>query len=926
MCIDENVSPNSKCQFCGTRCSLCNHFDKENKCFSKNPCEETCGFREVVFRGENVQKQFGQWLFSEQNKNYTVMAHNMKGYDGYFLLEYLIANSIVPQVIYSGSKLMYIQVANELNIRIIDSYNFLPTKLSQLPKAFDLQELKKGYFPHFFNTPHNQTYVGNYPDVQEYGCDTMSDKDRNTFLTWHRSKTDDTFDFAKEIVEYCRSDVDILRQACLKFRDILMNITGTLDFDLNEDGNIETYLKGVVDPFNHITIASVCMSVYKTKFLQEELKVKISRQGEMQGWFPGKRVGGDLYVHIPDKGWVKDQDMQENDYFVEDTEFISSPLAQVPSVGYHRDQFSKISISWLEWLMQKERREGVQLLYIRHALNEGEFRLPNSKYKLDGYCAETNTAYEFNGCLWHGCPTCYTKAEKRRMIVPRTQQTLDELYALTRKKERYIKSLGMRLVTIWEHEFEQLLKDNPDVSEFVNSLDIQERLNPRDAFFGGRTNAVKLYKKVCNDEKINYLDFCSLYPSVNKYCVYPLGHPKIVINNFTNIQDYFGVAKVKILPPRNLYHPVLPQRINGKLLFTLCRTCAEQERQSKCTCDDENRCLTGTWCTPEIIRAIEKGYQIVKIYEIYHFDNVSSPNDPQNDLFGGYIDLFLKLKQEASGWPEWVQTEDDALQYIQNYAEKENIKLDCGSICKNPALRSIAKLLLNSFWGKFGQRLNMSQTSFYHETEANKFFRCLFDPSKEVTVFHIINEYMINLTWTNKSDFVKEDFQTNIFIAAFTTCWARLKLYDVLDLLDTRVLYFDTDSVIFVSRPGDVEPHVGPYLGQLTNELDSGDFITEFVSGGPKNYAFRTFKEQEVCRIRGFSLNYTNAQTLNFSSMLDIVTGDQSKTLTVTNPHKITRAKRPVKIYNSVENKRYQLVYSKRVIQTDSYDTLPFGY
>lgn len=110
---------------------------------------------------------------------------------------------------------------------------------------------------------------------------------------------------------------------------------------------------------------------------------------------------------------------------------------------------------------------------------------------------------------------------------------------------------------------------------------------------------------------------------------------------------------------------------------------------------------------------------------------------------------------------------------------------------------------------------------------------------------------MIHTTWKNKSNLVKEDYQTNIFIAAFTTCWARLKLYDVVHMLDTRVLYFDTDSVIFVSRPGDVELEIGPYLGELTNELASpGDYIIEFVSDGPKNYAFRTIQGEQICRIR----------------------------------------------------------------------------
>ena len=76
-------------------------------------------------------------------------------------------------------------------------------------------------------------------------------------------------------------------------------------------------------------------------------------------------------------------------------------------------------------------------------------------------------------------------------------------------------------------------------------------------------------------------------------------------------------------------------------------------------------------------------------------------------------------------------------------------------------------------------------------------------------------------------------------IAAFTTAYARLKLYDVLDMLQERVLYCDTDSVIFVSKPGDSEQPLGHYLGELTDELND-DHIPTFVSGRPKNYAYRT--------------------------------------------------------------------------------------
>lgn len=95
---------------------------------------------------------------------------------------------------------------------------------------------------------------------------------------------------------------------------------------------------------------------------------------------------------------------------------------------------------------------------------------------------------------------------------------------------------------------------------FVEGLDIQDRLNPRDSFFGGRTNAVRMHYKVQEDQKIMYYDYTSLYSWTNKYCRYPMGHPTIVMDDFRDISSYVGIAKVKVLPPRGLYHPVCPTR------------------------------------------------------------------------------------------------------------------------------------------------------------------------------------------------------------------------------------------------------------------------------------------------------------------------------------------------------------------------------
>ena len=170
--------------------------------------------------------------------------------------------------------------------------------------------------------------------------------------------------------------------------------------------------------------------------------------------------------------------------------------------------------------------------------------------------------------------------------------------------------------------------------------------------------------------------------------------------------------------------------------------------------------------------------------------------------FFRYINTFLKFKQEASGPPKWTKSEDDLKNNIEQYLEKEGVTLTSSLITKNPGLRVLAKLCLNSFWGKFGQRLNMRQTEFFHESEVDKFFQTLSNPTKEVTNFHIISDDMIQMEWNYKKDCLPGDNKTNIYLATFTTCWARLKLYSVHEPLNRRVIYYDTDSVIYVSRAG----------------------------------------------------------------------------------------------------------------------------
>ena len=104
-----------------------------------------------------------------------------------------------------------------------------------------------------------------------------------------------------------------------------------------------------------------------------------------------------------------------------------------------------------------------------------------------------------------------------------------------------------------------------------------EKMNTREAVYGGETKAMRLYYKVREDvESVQYCDIMSLYPYICKYFKFPIGNPIIHVGDTcTDIEACLkmeGLMKCKIVPPTNLYHPVLPYRYK-KLLFCLSNMC-----------------------------------------------------------------------------------------------------------------------------------------------------------------------------------------------------------------------------------------------------------------------------------------------------------------------------------------------------------------
>lgn len=70
--------------------------------------------------------------------------------------------------------------------------------------------------------------------------------------------------------------------------------------------------------------------------------------------------------------------------------------------------------------------------------------------------------------MFHGCHTCFPN-DRRTTIHPVTRHSMNELYYMTKKKKDVLLALGYRYESIWEHEFNQQLKLNMSVKEFVNT-------------------------------------------------------------------------------------------------------------------------------------------------------------------------------------------------------------------------------------------------------------------------------------------------------------------------------------------------------------------------------------------------------------------------------------------------------------------------
>ena len=125
--------------------------------------------------------------------------------------------------------------------------------------------------------------------------------------------------------------------------------------------------------------------------------------------------------------------------------FSQSPHHHLAGSGCPRccvNRFSKPSLEWLNFINVKNS--------IIFADRGGEHRIKETRFLADGYCEDTNTIYEFQGCYFHGCPSCYPDREKTLL-----QKTAGERWRLTRRKKDNCLEQGYKYIEIMEHEWQK---------------------------------------------------------------------------------------------------------------------------------------------------------------------------------------------------------------------------------------------------------------------------------------------------------------------------------------------------------------------------------------------------------------------------------------------------------------------------------------
>lgn len=291
----------------------------------------------------------------------------------------------------------------------------------------------------------------------------------------------------------------------------------------------------------------------------------------------------------------------------------------------------------------------------------------------------------------------------------------------------------------------------------------------RSAYYGGRT---EVFKYGTGHELYQY-DVHSMYPAVMRHVRLPdpssMYHVGSTCKN-RYIRAYEGITNCTIHAP-TIHLPVLPVRVEGRLLFPVGR-------------------FTGSWCHNELRFAIARGYEVQEV----HWQLIATKScNPLRE----YVETLYPMKVEAekAGDPAYF----------------------------------VYKILLNSLYGKFGQKTDGSLTRLQRVDQVKDFKQKV-----GIDVMEWQGHWYVDqaIAPGKQPDYVIVPW------AAYITAEARLKEYELLKVYDREVVYCDTDCVI---GPHELSEStelggLGKELGPATFEIRAEKYYRWSIDGSDWNY------------------------------------------------------------------------------------------
>ena len=408
-------------------------------------------------------------------------------------------------------------------------------------------------------------------------------------------------------------------------------------------------------------------------------------------------------------------------------------------------------------------------------------------------------------------------------------------------------------------------------SKFMEPMSIQQLRSPVGAYYrtflrGGR---VEVFKPWGKNVPMQYTDVTSEYPFINFTGLYPKGEMKehtfgqegilyeelpdpLKLENLPNNRVSFMV--VDVVCPDDLHIPLLHDEDQERLLFSL-----------------RKKTKMGYTCM-ELQKALTLGYKITRVFAVCTWQDSSIG-------FGGsakYIATFFKLKLLAAGLPKNNTPEENAA-YCAELKALYGFEVKPEQFEANPGLYAVSKLALNSLWGKFSQRdgSSFSNTHILGSNDMDKYERIRTQIKRCIP---LPNDQCLVISQPPLEHPESIARNTNPFVGLFTTAQARLHLYKGMEAIGLqRVVYCDTDSLVYVCKPDQKRMPESSELGGWVSELPLNAEIRQWASSGPKAYGALIYERGSqdlhscILKVKGHSLKAPEAAHMCFTTIEDAV-------------------------------------------------------